>query len=142
MDEAGYAYEYAGENLAHGFDTSTGVVAGWMNSSSHRDNMLDGSYHDIGVAQANGVIEGQPTTVVVALYASPSDSKSQIALSEQSLRFALGTQTSYSLINPLPLRESLGWATRLSLPVLGAIGFSQLSQHIVLKRRKLAWDKH
>lgn len=44
IDEAGYGYRKAGENLAYGFNSSREVVIGWMNSSSHKTNMLDGAY--------------------------------------------------------------------------------------------------
>ncbi|MDB5164505.1 MAG: hypothetical protein JWL89_131, partial [Candidatus Saccharibacteria bacterium] len=40
---AGYNYQSAGENLAYGFDNASGVVSGWMNSTEHRDNILDAS---------------------------------------------------------------------------------------------------
>lgn len=70
-DLVGYKYIYAGENLARDFDTSAGVVSGWMNSQSHRDNMLSGNYTEIGVAVVNGVLLGQETTLVVQLFGKP-----------------------------------------------------------------------
>jgi hypothetical protein len=69
---AGYSYSTAGENLAKDFDTSQGVVDGWMASPSHRDNILNTTYKDIGVAALNGTLQGSPTTLVVAMYASPT----------------------------------------------------------------------
>lgn len=71
FDEVGYRYTYAGENLARDFDTSSGVVAGWMGSPSHKDNMLSGNYSDIGVAVVNGVLLGRETTLVVQLFGRP-----------------------------------------------------------------------
>lgn len=70
-DQVGYKYIYAGENLARDFDTSAGVISGWMNSPSHRDNMLSGNYTEIGVAVVNGVLLGQETTLVVQLFGKP-----------------------------------------------------------------------
>lgn len=73
FDWAGYDYVMAGENLAYGFDTSSGVVNGWMNSPSHRDNMLNGAFEDVGFGIANGSnYQGGPNTVVVAHYAEPA----------------------------------------------------------------------
>lgn len=66
FDQAGYEYIRAGENLAYGFNTSQGAVDGWMNSPSHRDNML-GNYNDVGfgfVNVANYQSNGQQTIVV------------------------------------------------------------------------------
>ncbi|HET7713532.1 MAG TPA: CAP domain-containing protein, partial [Patescibacteria group bacterium] len=71
FDLVGYKYIYAGENLARDFDSSSGVVTGWMNSPSHRDNMLSGNYTDIGVAVVNGILGGQETTLVVQLFGKP-----------------------------------------------------------------------
>lgn len=40
---------YVGENLAGGSYTSETVVTAWMNSTGHRENILDNRYHYIGV---------------------------------------------------------------------------------------------
>ena len=40
----GYRYLYAGENLARDFGDSASVVNAWMNSPTHRDNLLSGRY--------------------------------------------------------------------------------------------------
>lgn len=42
-------YRYAGENLAFGFPTPEKVVNAWMNSPSHKSNMLNAKYTNIGV---------------------------------------------------------------------------------------------
>lgn len=70
-DQVGYKYIYAGENLARDFDTSAGVVDGWINSPSHKDNMLSPNYTDIGVAVVNGFLLGHETTLVVQLFGRP-----------------------------------------------------------------------
>lgn len=68
ITNAGYNYAYAAENLAMNFSTSSGVVAGWMGSSEHRANMLNGVYKDVGIAVMNGTLQGEATTLVVAMY--------------------------------------------------------------------------
>lgn len=73
MDNAGYQYLKAGENLAYGFANSSDTVTGWMNSPSHRENMLDGEYTEVGFGFTNSpnyVNNGQQT-VVVAMYGKP-----------------------------------------------------------------------
>jgi hypothetical protein len=70
--KAGYNYSYAGENLAKDFDTTAGVMAGWMNSPGHRANILNPNYADVGFAVQNGTLQGQQTTLVVAHYGSLS----------------------------------------------------------------------
>lgn len=69
FDQAGYAYVRAGENLAYGFMTSQGAVDGWMNSPSHRDNIL-GNYYDVGFGIVNtpNYQSSGEQTIVVAHY--------------------------------------------------------------------------
>ncbi len=45
----GLSYSYMGENIAGGYDLPSAVVAGWMNSSSHRENILDSEFMHLGV---------------------------------------------------------------------------------------------
>ena len=68
FQQAGYTYSYAGENLAKDFDTTSGVVQGWMNSPGHRANLLNTNYTDVGFAVQNGTLQGAQTTLVVAHY--------------------------------------------------------------------------
>lgn len=66
--EAGYDYIYAGENLAKDFQKSEAVVVAWMESPSHRQNILNDKFKDIGVAVVNGTLDGYETTLVVQMF--------------------------------------------------------------------------
>ena len=89
---AGYAYVYAGENLAKGFRTSEGVVEAWMASPTHRDNILSENYQDIGIAVKTGVLLGKETTLVVQMfgnltsevYGSTSESTSEESTTQET----------------------------------------------------------
>lgn len=70
--EAGYSYLYAGENLARDFMTSEAVVNAWLNSSSHKENILNGKYNETGLAVVDGTLNGVETTLVVQLFGSPT----------------------------------------------------------------------
>jgi len=74
IDAQGYTYTKAGENLAYGFDTSNATVIGWMNSPSHRANMLDSTFTEVGFGFANSAnfVGTGNETVVVAHYAKPT----------------------------------------------------------------------
>lgn len=52
LNEAGVSYRTAGENIASGQQTAQAVVSAWMNSSSHRANILSASFGRMGVGQA------------------------------------------------------------------------------------------
>ena len=67
---SGYRYSFAGENLAKDFMFSNDVVQAWMNSPTHRENLLRNDYKDIGFCVANGVIGSQETTLVVQMFGS------------------------------------------------------------------------
>jgi len=70
--EAGYAFTYAGENLAIDFSDSIDVERAWMNSPTHRKNILDSNFTQIGIAVAQGTYQGRPTTFVVQMFGTPA----------------------------------------------------------------------
>jgi len=71
---SGYTYQAVGENLAYGFGTSEATVAGWMNSPTHRANMLNSNYTEVGFGIANSANYQQTggQTIVVAMYGRPA----------------------------------------------------------------------
>lgn len=62
ITNAGYKYLYAGENLAMDFDTAEGMVNAWMVSPSHRANILNPDYQDMGVGVVKGVFDSKSQT--------------------------------------------------------------------------------
>lgn len=62
---SGYKFTFAGENLAKNFYNSDDVVQAWMNSKTHRDNLLNSNYRDIGIAVEEGILNGQKTILIV-----------------------------------------------------------------------------
>ncbi len=62
---AGYKYSYAGENLARNFTNANDAVIAWMNSPTHRDNILNSKYRDIGISVVQGTLNGEQTTLIV-----------------------------------------------------------------------------
>lgn len=71
FQNVGYSYRYAGENLARDFDQSPNVVKAWMNSPTHRDNILNPDYQEIGIAVVDGLLQGQETTLVIQMFGAP-----------------------------------------------------------------------
>lgn len=70
--EAGYEFSYAGENLAVRFSDSIDVNVAWMSSPSHRANILNSEFSEIGVATAQGTYEGQQVVFVVQEFGRPA----------------------------------------------------------------------
>lgn len=73
--QVGYVFSDAGENLAVDFSDSTDVETAWMNSPSHRANILNGRYTEVGIAVADGMYRGKPTTFVVQMFGTPATQK-------------------------------------------------------------------
>jgi uncharacterized protein YkwD len=61
--KAGYKYKYAGENLAIGFFDSKEVYNAWLNSPSHKANIVNPKYTEVGTAVLGGF--GQNNAIVV-----------------------------------------------------------------------------
>jgi hypothetical protein len=70
--ESGYNYSVAGENLAKDFGDSSSVVSAWMNSPTHKANIINNKYKEIGIGVVDGVLNGMKTTLVVQHFASPT----------------------------------------------------------------------
>lgn len=72
LSKVGYKYVAAGENLAKDFTESEYVHRAWMNSASHRANILNGNYQDVGIAVVEGEIDGKKTTIAVQFFGKSS----------------------------------------------------------------------
>lgn len=73
--QAGYQFSYAGENLAVFFGDSEDVERAWMNSPSHRANIMNSRFSEIGIATSEGLYQGQKTVFVVQMFGAPSIKK-------------------------------------------------------------------
>lgn len=72
FDKAGYMFTYAGENLAINFTESVDVEDAWLNSPTHKANILNGHFSQIGIATMDGIYQGRPTTYVVQMFGTPA----------------------------------------------------------------------
>lgn len=72
ISDAGYSYLFAGENLARDFGDSKSVVNAWMASPSHKENLINSRYQDVGFAVVNGKYNGYETTLVVQMFGAKS----------------------------------------------------------------------
>ncbi len=71
-EQAGYAFLAIGENLAMGnFENDRSLVKAWVESPGHRENILNRSYTEIGIAVLRGVFEGQTTWIAVQEFGRP-----------------------------------------------------------------------
>ena len=68
IEESGYDYIYAGENLAINFSNAENQHKAWMESSEHRKNIISPNYKEIGVAVKIGNINGKEAVVTVQIF--------------------------------------------------------------------------
>lgn len=85
IKEAGYLYSYAGENLAIDFITSEGVLEAWNNSPSHKKNLLNPYYTEIGVAIAKGNFQNKNSILVVQIFGLPASAAYPLSSLNQSI---------------------------------------------------------
>ncbi len=52
INNAGYTWTSAGENIAAGQTTASAVVTSWMNSTGHCNNIMNGAFKHLGVGYA------------------------------------------------------------------------------------------
>ncbi len=71
LEQAGYKYSYAGENLAVNFFESKDVAEAWMNSPTHRANIVKKEFTEVGIGVASGMYEGKNTVFVVQFFGTP-----------------------------------------------------------------------
>lgn len=75
VEQQSYAYQALAQNLATGFSDEQSTVNGWMASPPHRENLLNGTYTEVGFGYANNpdytAAGGGPQTIVVAFYGEP-----------------------------------------------------------------------
>ena len=72
LQTVGYDYQYAGENLAVNFSDSKDVTDAWMNSPTHKANIIKENYTEIGTGIATGMYEGKEAIFVAQVYANPN----------------------------------------------------------------------
>jgi len=122
----GYDYQVAGENLAKDFYDTDTMIKAWMNSPTHKDNILNPKYKEIGIGVVNGTLSGIKTTLVVQHFANPvvalAPAKQDIAvkysppviqLPDSSPKKVWGVDTTNQvepLISPLTLSKIIGGA--------------------------------
>jgi len=144
VNEAGYNYAYAGENLAKNFSTAGSTVAAWMASEGHCKNLMHEYYTDAGFAVIDGELDGASVTLAVGLFATPAASLTSVA---GATTFAPKSTT----INPLErfgiiLQSSNSTATGLIgltlIALLVALGAFIMSHwELLSKKRKKVTKK-
>jgi hypothetical protein len=91
MDDAGYGYRYAGENLAIHFSDPESEHVAWMESEKHCQNILDPRFVEIGLAVRKTYFEGRETVLAVEMFGTlPGEESSSILTKEDAVAMCRG----------------------------------------------------
>lgn len=136
---SGYKYSYAGENLARNFYESKEVVRAWMASPTHKDNIVNPSYEEIGIAVVEGTLKGERTTLVVQMFGSPVEGVANETPQPISITAAAASSQSLGVsqipgINSKPF-DFYTTSKTLGLSLLFFLGSLIVLDMIVLKKR-------
>lgn len=82
IDRSEYDYVYAGENLAMDFITAEVVQAAFLKSPTHRKNILNPKYTEVGIAVLNGELDGRQTTLLVEFFGTQRKDSQTLALAK------------------------------------------------------------
>jgi hypothetical protein len=75
LENVGYNYFAAGENLAINFTDANSLEQAWMSSPKHKANILKSDFKEIGIGVARGEYFGKNATFVVQMFGVPSEQK-------------------------------------------------------------------
>lgn len=145
LGDAGYNYDVAGENLAKNYATAQTTVDAWMASPTHRANILNGKYQDVGFAVVDGTLDGRPTTLVVAYYGAPATAAVEGAKDSKPAAVVYAAPVEQGVGNPLTYfgtaLQSLTPATLGTLALLTLVGAVAAAAHHYRKKLPVAWRR-
>jgi uncharacterized protein YkwD len=144
LGDAGYNYDVAGENLAKNYPTAQATIDAWMASPTHRANMLNSTYRDIGFAVVDGTLDGRPTTLVVAYYGTPAAAAVEGA-KDAKPAVVYAAPVEQGIGNPLTYfgtaLQSLTPATLGTLGLLAIVGAVAVAAHQYRNKLPVAWRR-
>jgi hypothetical protein len=73
---SGYNYVFAGENLAKDFTQASAIHSAWMASPTHKSNIINSNFQNVGIAAVTGEFQGEETTIVVQMFGSLESTQS------------------------------------------------------------------
>jgi len=82
FDFVDYNYRYAGENLAVNFTEAEQVDKAWMESPTHRDNIVNEKFEEIGIATAEGEYKEREAIFVVQLFGTRMETSPVVTIQE------------------------------------------------------------
>jgi len=130
-----YLYSYAGENLAVDFVKAEDVHKAWMKSETHRANILNPNYQEIGIAVVQGELEGKKTTLLVQFFGTTFAAR-EGEISEFYPAPEIGTPTSTELLGENSQPQLKGEETVVTLKTVPE---KSLLSQLIFYTNKFYW---
>ena len=135
IKESGYSYVYAGENLAKGYSDSESIVTAWMNSPTHKANIMSSNYKDMGFAIVPGRLMGEETVLVVQFFGSANKNITNINEQSSSLTEIAGVKSQELVTKPqVDIRQT---TRTFSLVLFALLFMTFVFDFAITKRKKL-----
>lgn len=153
----GYKYRYAGENLARDFSNPQSAVEAWMNSPSHKENLLSAKYKEIGIGVVEGNLAGVDTTIIVQFFGTKytdtlpvapiAEAKAAVATASTTLRATPVPTTTPRIMVPTAnlsigapriLVSPFNVTKSVSLGIVGILLFVLVLDGFLVSRRRIA----
>jgi len=129
LKQSGYAYSVAGENLAKDFYDTDSMMRAWIASPTHKANILNDKYQEIGIGVVNGVLNGVKTTLVVQHFGTPLTG--QIVKNSPPTKVLAETKVAPApMISPLQISQTFG-----SIIFILIIGILVVDGYLTLKNK-------
>lgn len=148
---AGYKFSYAGENLAKNFYESDAVVTAWMTSPTHKENIINSRYQEIGIAVVNGVLNGEETTLIVQMFGTAkvtttASTQPEVSIAGQSIpvekeeyesrpQLVASVQTQKSEVTPKPMIDPYQVSKNTAIAIISLIVILLFVDLWILRKR-------
>lgn len=132
IERSGYKYSLAGENLGRGFRDSKSLVDAWMASPTHKANILNPRFREIGLAVGTGKINNITTTIIVQLFGEPKTIFANQSQDNQSILGEKKIILNMSLANasvPSKAPYFAAWLLIFGLIILDGVMIRRLKLH-------------
>jgi len=139
----GYKYQYAGENLARDFPDASSAVTAWMNSPSHKENILNPNYKEIGIGVVEGNLAGTDTTIIVQFFGSPLNGSDTVPVAQAKGITATPMPTPQALTSSNSSGSAVAYVSPfastkgISLLIIGILIMVLSIDLIVVRRNKI-----
>jgi len=120
IDKNQFDYVYAGENLAIDFKSAEAVHQALMDSPTHRKNILNTKYKNVGIAVLDGTFDGRKTILLVEFFGTTRNELSTLADNRPVSAPAVNptpAQPATNNINPTPTQTPTQPIVQQPVPV-------------------------